>query len=86
MPVCYYCGPEELKYGTTDQGRDNQFKVHTAEIYLTIRSPNEIYKKDRKIEILNHNVTTGRNIVFNDRYHHETFFTSVHTRNISKVR
>jgi type II secretory pathway pseudopilin PulG len=85
-PVCYYCGPEELKYGSRDQGRDNQFKVHTAEIYLTIRSPNEIYKKERRIEILNHNSTTGRKMVFNDRYHHETFFTSVHTRNISKVR
>jgi hypothetical protein len=59
-------------------------KVHTAEVYLTIRSSKEIYKKNKVIRIINHeDSTNGNTQTFNDKYHRETFFISVHTRNLA---
>ena len=48
----------------------NQDKVHTAEIYVTVRSANELYKANKITKILNHNFSLQRN----DQYHRETFF------------
>ena len=66
-------------------GRDNQSKVHTAEVYLTVRSPNKIYQNNKIIKIINYNSTTGRHQTITDRYHRETFFISVYLRNIVKI-
>ena len=63
--------------------KDNQKEVHTAEIYLTVRSPNQIYKKDRTIIITNHDPRKkGLKQTITDRYHRETFFASAYLRNI----
>ena len=59
----------------------NQDKVHTAEIYVTVRSPNELYKTSRTTKILNHNFTLQKN----DQYHRETFYLSVYLRNLIKI-
>ena len=59
-------------------------KVHTAEVHLTLRSPNEIYKKERTVKIVNHIRPYGFEQTIKDRYHRETFFVSVHTRNLAK--
>ena len=92
-PVCYYCGPVEnsqgsnTMVGTYNKGQANMQKVHTAEIYLTIQSAKEVYKKNKAIRIINHEGGTyGNTQTFNDKYHRETFFVSVHTRNLSKTR
>ena len=61
-------------------------KVHTAEIYLTIRSSKEIYKNNKSVRIKNHSGSNGNTQTFNDKYHRGTFFVSVHTRNLSKTR
>ena len=62
---------------------DNQKEVHTAEIYLTVRSPNQIYKKDRTIIITNHDPgKKGLKQTITDRYHRETFYASAYLRNI----
>ena len=37
-------------------------EVHTAEIYLTIRSPNEVYKENKKTKIVNGESGHGSNI------------------------
>jgi len=66
-------------------GIANQSKVHTAEVYLTVRSPNEIYQKNKIIKIINYNPSTGREQTITDRYHRETFFISVYLRNIVKI-
>ena len=73
--VCFNCSSQTAK--------DNQKRVHTAEIYLTLRSPNQIYKKDRTIIITNHDpVKKGLRQTITDRYHRETFFASAYLRNI----
>ena len=59
----------------------NQDKVHTAEIYVTVRSANELYKTNKITKMLNHNVSTQKN----DQYHRETFFLSVFLRNLTKI-
>ena len=59
----------------------NQDKVHTAEIYVTIRSANELYKANKTTKILNHNFSLQKN----DQYHRETFFLSVYLRNLIKI-
>ena len=59
----------------------NQDKVHTAEIYVTVRSPNELYKTSKITKILNHNFTLQKN----DQYHRETFYLSVYLRNLIKI-
>ena len=59
----------------------NQDKVHTAEIYITVRSANELYKSNKITKILNHNFSLQKN----DQYHRETFFLSVYLRNLIKI-
>ena len=59
----------------------NQNKVHTAEIYVTVRSANELYKANKITKILNHNFSLQKN----DQYHRETFFLSVFLRNLTKI-
>ena len=51
-PVCINCNAENLKHGTRAEGKANQSKVHTAEVYLTVRSPNKIYQKDKIWKII----------------------------------
>ena len=86
-PVCINCNAENLKHGTRAEGKANQSKVHTAEIYLTVRSPNKIYQKDKIWKIINYNAPTGRTQTLSpDRYHRETFFTSVYLRNIVNIK
>ena len=73
--VCFNCSSQTAK--------DNQKRVHTAEIYLTLRSPNQIYKKDRTVIITNHDPgKKGLRQTITDRYHRETFFASAYLRNI----
>ena len=73
--VCFDCSSQTAK--------DNQKEVHTAEIYLTVRSPNQIYKKDRTIIITNHDPgKKGLKQTITDRYHRETFYASAYLRNI----
>jgi hypothetical protein len=55
--------------------------VHTAEIYVTVRSANELYKANKITKILNHNFSLQKN----DQYHRETFFLSVYLRNLIKI-
>ena len=86
-PVCINCNAESLKHGTAAEGKANQSKVHTAEVYLTVRSPNKIYQKDKIWKIINYNAPTGRTQTLSpDRYHRETFFTSVYLRNIVNIK
>ena len=59
----------------------NQDKVHTAEIYVTVRSPNELYKTIKTTNILNHNSSIQKK----DQYHRETFYLSVYLRNLVKT-
>ena len=71
--VCFNCSSQTAK--------DNQKEVHTAEIYLTVRSSNQIYKKDRTIIITNHDPgKKGLQQTITDRYHRETFFASAYLR------
>jgi len=90
VPVCDYCGPVEnaqgsgTMVGSYNLGQANMQKVHTAEVYLTLRSPKEIYKTNKKVTIKNHSGSNGNEQTFNDKYHRETFFASVHTRNLAK--
>ena len=90
VPVCDYCGAVEnaqgsgTMVGSYNLGQANMQKVHTAEVYLTLRSPKEIYKTNKKVTIKNHSGSNGNEQTFNDKYHRETFFASVHTRNLAK--
>ena len=63
-------------------GDNNQEKVHTVEIYLTVRSPNPINKTEKKYRIENAN---WDNTLPPDKYHRETFYISVYLRNIVKI-
>jgi len=90
VPVCDDCGPVEnsqgsgTMVGSYNLGQANMQKVHTAEIYLTIQSAKEVYNKNKAIRIINHEGGTyGNTQTFNDKYHKETFFISVHTRNLA---
>ena len=67
--------------GCTQKGKDNQDEVHTVEVYITIRSPNKINKKEKKYIIANANRTMPKE----DQYHRDTFFISVYLRNIKKI-
>ena len=75
-PVCATC--------SSAQGKENQLKVHTAEIYLTVRSSNEIYKTNKIVKIINHNSSTGKEKELDDKYHRDTFYVSTYLRNIVK--
>ena len=73
--VCFDCSSQTAK--------DNQKKVHTAEIYLTVRSAHQIYSADKKVIITNHDPNKkGLKQTITDRYHRETFFASAYLRNI----
>ena len=66
-------------------GQANVDLVHTAEIYLTLKSPKEVYAKAKPTKIINGEAPYGSNIdIPADKYHRETFFVSVHTRNLAK--
>jgi len=94
-PACSMsCGPEEVKlgnnnivatsYGNMTRGQANQENIHSADIYLTVRSPKEVYNSNRSFRIINGEAGYGSNIsVPADKYYRETFFASVHTRNLS---
>ena len=97
VPVCNQgCGTLEenvqnwqkgvdTKYGRMALGQANVDLVHTAEIYLTIRSPKEVYATAKPTKIINGEAPHGSNInIPADKYHRETFFVSVHTRNLAK--
>jgi|TARA_A100001015_G_scaffold30590_1_gene34050 prepilin-type N-terminal cleavage/methylation domain-containing protein len=90
-PVCDYCGPIENAQGSNQmvgsytKGQANMKKVHKAEIYLTVESAKEVFNKDQATRIVNHEGGTyGNTLNFNDKYYRETFFVSVHTRNLAK--
>ncbi len=74
--------PLGRRSGCSKTGDDNQEVVHTAEIYLTVRSPNPINKTEKKYRIENAN---WDNTLPPDRYHRETFYISVYLRNIVKI-
>ncbi len=96
VPVCNSgCGSVEdsqgrqtlvnTKYGQLTKGQANVDLVHTAEIYLTLRSPKEVYATAKPTKIINGEAPHGSNInIPADKYHRETFFVSVHTRNLAK--
>jgi len=96
VPVCNSgCGSVEdsqdrgalvnTKYGQLTKGQANVDLVHTAEIYLTVRSPKEVYATAKPTKIINGEAPHGSNInIPADKYHRETFFVSVHTRNLAK--
>ena len=63
-------------------GKENQDKVHTAEIYLTVRSPNPINKTQKKYRIVN---ADSDRTLSADKYHRETFYISIYLRNIVKI-
>jgi hypothetical protein len=95
VPVCDSgCGSVETKqgvlnstatsYGNMTLGQANAPYVHSADIYLTVRSPKEVYKSNRSYKIINGEANHGGSInVTSDKYYRETFFASVHTRNLS---
>ena len=95
VPVCSsMCGSVEdsqgvnnvvsTPYGQMTKGQANAVLVHTAEIYLTLRSPEEVYKENKKTRIINGETGHGSDIIVSpdDKYYRETFFVSVHTRNL----
>ena len=96
VPVCNSgCGSVEdaqgkgdlvsTKYGQLTKGQANVDLVHTAEIYLTLKSPKEVYAKAKATKIINGESPHGSNIdIPADKYHRETFFVSVHTINLAK--
>jgi hypothetical protein len=61
----------------------NQLKVHTAEIYITVRSPNELLKNPITFEMLNGG--TAGQFTKSDKYLRETFYISVYLRNVVKL-
>ena len=65
--------------------KKNSFKcgsIYTAEVYLTVRSPNPINKTQKKYRIAN--ADSDRTLP-PDNYHRETFYISVYLRNIVKI-
>ncbi|MDC1247937.1 prepilin-type N-terminal cleavage/methylation domain-containing protein [Pelagibacteraceae bacterium] len=90
FPVCFYCGPIEnsqgsgTMVGSYNLGQANMKKVHKAEIYLTIESAKEVFNTNQETRIRNHEGAYGNDLTFNDKYYRETFFVSVHTRNLAK--
>ena len=89
-PVCSYCGPVEnaqgsgTMVGSYNLGQANMKKVHKAEIYLTIESAKEVFNTKHETRIRNHEMPYGNDLTFDDKYYRETFFVSVHTRNLAK--
>ena len=99
VPVCTAsrtssCGAEEVKlgvnnstatsYGNMTLGQANAPSTHTADIYITVRSPKDVYKSNRSYRITNGEANHGSNInISADKFYRETFFASVHTRNLA---
>ena len=85
FPVCTSCSNLENSNGGQSESKKNMKKVHTVEIYLTLRSPKEVYPKSRKVIIRNGESPYGSNITISnaDKFHRETYFVSVHTRNLA---
>ena len=71
---------KEVKPVNFGSGKTNQQRVKSIEVYLTVRSANEIFKKNKNWKINN----ADQNYSKNDRYTRETFFVSVYPRNIVK--
>jgi len=65
---------------TSVAARANMKKVHSVEIYLTVESSKEVYSVQKSFVIKN----DSNSLSFTDKYHRETFFVSVHTRNLAK--
>ena len=89
QPVCAPKAPVDKASPSTpscsEVGKENQKKVHTAEIFVTVRSPNQIYRKNRVTKILNFDSTIGKEQTITDKFLRETFYTSVYLRNIIKM-
>ena len=69
---------KEVKHVNFGSGKTNQQRVKSIEVYLTVRSANEIFKKNKNWKINN----ADQNYTKNDKYTRETFFVSVYPRNI----
>ena len=69
---------KEVKPVNFGSGKANQQRVKSIEVYLTVRSANEIFKKKKNWKINN----ADQNYSKDDRYTRETFFVSVYPRNI----
>jgi prepilin-type N-terminal cleavage/methylation domain-containing protein len=59
-------------------GRDNQLRVKTIEIYLTVRSRSKVYKSNKTWRIKN----ADREYSVSDQYYRDTYFVSIYPRNI----
>ena len=85
FPVCTSCSTYENSQGGQSKSKQNMKKVHTVDVYMTLRSPKEVYAKAKTTKIINGEAPYGSNIdVPADKYYRETFFVSVHTRNLAK--
>jgi len=89
-PVCRYPGSLEMSQGANTlvsgvkKCIHNQKLVHTAEVYLTVRSPKEIIKSNRKAKIVSGESGHGSDLTIPaDKYHRDTYYVSVHTRNLA---
>jgi len=69
---------EEVKPVNFGAGKVNQQRVKSIEVYLTVKSANKIFKKNKNWKINNADQTYSKN----DKYTRETFFVSVYPRNI----
>lgn len=70
---------------SSNNAKQNQEKVHTAEIFITVRSPNEIFRNDKTFRMINLSGQAGRDFTTKDKYLRETFFLSVYLRNVGKA-
>ena len=48
FPVCIGCSDYENTRGGKTESKKNMKEVHTVDIYLTVRSPKEVYSKSRR--------------------------------------
>jgi hypothetical protein len=49
-----------------------------------VESAKEVFNTKQEMRIRNHEGAYGNDLTFNDKYYRETFFVSVHTRNLAK--
>jgi prepilin-type N-terminal cleavage/methylation domain-containing protein len=85
FPVCTSCSNYENSQGGQTKSKENMKKVNTVDIYLTLRSPKEVFARAKPTKIINGASPYGSNIdVPADKFFRETFFVSVHTRNLAK--
>ena len=61
FPVCIGCSNYENSKGGAAKSKENMKKVHTVDVYLTVRSPKEVYSKPRRIKIQNGESSHGSN-------------------------